>query len=123
MDYQGRSVVITGGTGALGTAVVGALLAGGAACHITYRAEAAAGLVPHRGHKQVTLYPQIDLTDEDAVGRFYQQVSNLWASIHLAGGFAPGRIAAAGKSVLASQLDMNVVTCYLCCRNAVIAMA
>lgn len=123
MDYQGRTVVITGGTGGLGTAVVDALIAAGAACHVPYRAEAEAETFQHRGHKQVTLYPQIDLTDEDAVGGFYQQISNLWASIHLAGGFAPGRIAAAGKSVLASQLDVNVMTCYLCCRGAVMAMA
>ena len=33
MDYRDRHVVITGGTGALGTAVVSALLAAGAVCH------------------------------------------------------------------------------------------
>ena len=123
MDYQGRTVVVTGGTGGLGTAVVGALITAGATCHVPYRTETEAQTFPHRSHKQVTLYPQIDLTDEDAVARFYQQVPNLWASIHLAGGFAPGRITAAGKSVLASQLDVNLVTCYLCCRGAVTAMA
>jgi NAD(P)-dependent dehydrogenase (short-subunit alcohol dehydrogenase family) len=123
MDYQGRTVVITGGIGGLGTAVVDALIAAGAVCHVPYRAEADTQTFRHRGHKQVTLHPQIDLTDEDAVGRFYQQIPNLWASIHLAGGFAPGRLATTGKSVLASQLDVNLMTCYLCCRGAVMAMA
>lgn len=123
MDYQERTVVITGGTGALGTAVVGALLAAGAACHVPYHVEAEAQAFRHRDHKQVTLYPHIDLTTEDTVERFYQHVPNLWASVHLAGGFAPGRLATAGKSVLASQLDVNLVTCYLCCRSAVLAMA
>jgi NAD(P)-dependent dehydrogenase (short-subunit alcohol dehydrogenase family) len=123
MDYQGRTVVITGGIGSLGTAVVDALIAAGAACHVPYRAEAHAQTFRHRRHKQVTLHPQIDLTDEDAVGRFYQQIPNLWASIHLAGGFAPGRVAATGKAVLASQLDVNLMTCYLCCRGAVTVMA
>jgi NAD(P)-dependent dehydrogenase (short-subunit alcohol dehydrogenase family) len=123
MDYQGRTVVITGGTGGLGNAVVDALLAAGATCHIPYLVEAGAQAFRHRDHKQVMLYPKVDLTDEDAVGRFYQQIPNLWASIHLAGGFAAGRIAAAGKSVLASQLDVNLMTCYLCCRSAVMAMA
>ncbi len=121
MDYRGRTVVITGGTGALGAAVVDALIAAGATCHVPYRAEAQA--FRHRDHKQVTLHAEIDLTDEDAVGRFYQQIPNLWASIHLAGGFVAGRIAAAGKSVLAGQLDVNLVTCYLCCRGAVMTMA
>jgi NAD(P)-dependent dehydrogenase (short-subunit alcohol dehydrogenase family) len=123
MDYQGRTVVITGGTGGLGTAVVEALLAAGATCHVPYRVEAEAQAFRHRDHKQVTLYPQVDLTDEAAVGRFYQKIPELWASIHLAGGFTAGRIAAAGKSVLASQLDVNVTTCYLCCRSAIMAMA
>jgi NAD(P)-dependent dehydrogenase (short-subunit alcohol dehydrogenase family) len=123
MDYQGRTVVITGGTGGLGTAVVAALTAAGAVCHVPYRHEADAQTLRQRGHPQVTLHAQIDLTDEDAVGRLYAQIPNLWASIHLAGGFAPSRIAAAGKSVLAGQLDINLMTCYLCCRSAVVAMA
>jgi len=123
MDFQGRAVVITGGTGGLGTTVVEALLAAGATCHIPYLVEAEAQAFRYRDHAQVKLYPQVNLTDEDAVVRFYQQMPKLWASIHLAGGFAAGSINTAGKSVLAGQLDVNVVTCYLCCRGAVLAMA
>jgi len=123
MDFQGRTVVITGGTGGLGTAVAEALLAAGATCHIPYLVEAEALAFRHRDHAQVKLYRRIDLTNEEAVDRFYREIPNLWASIHLAGGFAAGGIGAAGKSVLAGQLDVNVVTCYLCCRGAVMAMA
>jgi NAD(P)-dependent dehydrogenase (short-subunit alcohol dehydrogenase family) len=123
MDFQGQTVIVTGGTGVLGTAVVDALLAAGATCHVPHRVDAVAQTFRHRGHKQVILHAQIDLTDEDAVGSFYRQVPDLWASIHLAGGFAAGRVATAGKSVLESQLDVNLTTCYLCCRSAVMAMA
>jgi len=123
MDYHGRTVVITGGTGGLGTAVVDALLAAGATCHIPYVVEAEAQSFRHRGHPAVTLYPQVNLTDETAVGRFYAQVPDLWASIHLAGGFAFGAIKSAAKAVLAAQLDLNVVTCYLSCRGAIAVMA
>jgi NAD(P)-dependent dehydrogenase (short-subunit alcohol dehydrogenase family) len=123
MDFQDRSVVITGGTGGLGTAVVEALLAAGATCHIPYLVEHEAHAFTHRDHGQVTLYPQVNLTDEDAVGNFYRKVPHLWASIHLAGGFAAGGIKTSAKSVLAGQLDVNVVTSYLCCRSAVLALA
>ena len=119
MDYQGRTVVITGGVGGLGTAVVDALVAAGAICHVPHRGDAAR---EQRDHKQLTLHPGIDLTDEAAVEGFYRQIPNLWASIHVAGGFAFGPVAAVGKSVLAGQIDINLVTCYLCCRSAVIAM-
>jgi len=123
MDYHGRTVVITGGTGGLGAAVVEALLSAGANCHIPYVVEAEAQAFRHRDHAQVTLYRQVNLADEDAVGRFYGQIPNLWASIHLAGGFAAGSIKSAGKPVLAGQFEVNVVTCYLCCRAAIMAMA
>ena len=36
MDFSGKRAVVTGGTGALGSAVVGALLAGGASCVVPY---------------------------------------------------------------------------------------
>jgi NAD(P)-dependent dehydrogenase (short-subunit alcohol dehydrogenase family) len=119
MNYQGRTVVITGGVGGLGIAVVEALLAAGAVCHVPHRGDAGRGA---REHPQLTLHPRVDLTDEAAVEEFYRQIPGLWASIHIAGGFAFGPVAASGKSVLTSQIDMNLVTCYLCCRSAVTAL-
>ena len=122
MDFRGRTVVITGGTGALGSAVVEALLAADAVCHIPYLVEAEARAFRHRDRAGVTLHPAVDLTDEAAVGSFYAKRTGLWASIHLAGGFASGAIGEAGKAILASQLDVNLVTCYLSCRSAIAAM-
>jgi NAD(P)-dependent dehydrogenase (short-subunit alcohol dehydrogenase family) len=119
MDYQGRTIVITGGTGGLGSAVVEALLAAGAVCHVPHRGDASRG---SRDRDRLTLHPGIDLTDEAAVEAFYQQIPNLWASIHVAGGFAFGSVAKTGKSVLASQIEVNLATCYLCCRSAVRSM-
>jgi NAD(P)-dependent dehydrogenase (short-subunit alcohol dehydrogenase family) len=119
MDYQGRTVVITGGVGGLGSAVVEALLGAGAICHVPHRGNAADG---QREHKLLTLHPGIDLTDEATVDGFYRQIPDLWASIHVAGGFAFGPVATAGKSVLTSQIEINLVTCYLCCRSAVNAL-
>ena len=45
-----------------------------------------------------------------------------WASIHLAGGFAMGKIADTDKAALMAQLNGNLVSCFLCCRAAVNAM-
>ena len=119
MDYSGRHVVITGGTGALGTAIVGALLDAGAQCHVPYIAEAEAARFPHRQNERVKLYPGVELADEAAVAKLYADVSPLWASIHLAGGFAMKPIADTGKSDLMGQIETNLVSAFLCSRAAV----
>ncbi|HEY8000013.1 MAG TPA: SDR family NAD(P)-dependent oxidoreductase [Pseudolabrys sp.] len=122
MDFSGRNVVVTGGTGALGTAVVGMLLAVGATCAVPYVHEAEAQRFPHGGDPNVKLIAVADLTDETAVAKVYDGLK-LWASIHIAGGFAMGGVAATGKAALMAQLDSNLVSCFLCCRAAVNAMA
>ena len=67
MDFQDRSVVVTGGTGALGSAVVGALLEAGASCHIPVFNEAELTHFAYRAHPKVATYPGSNLTDEAAV--------------------------------------------------------
>src|SRR5690348_3959366 len=86
--FHDRHVVVTGGTGALGIAVVGALLELGATCHVPAMVAAEASRFPHRDHPRVTLIADSDLADEASVTRLYAGVAKLWASIHLAGGFA-----------------------------------
>ena len=55
MDYRERQVVVTGGTGALGEAVVAALVASGAICHVPWRDEREAERFAYRDHGQVKL--------------------------------------------------------------------
>jgi NAD(P)-dependent dehydrogenase (short-subunit alcohol dehydrogenase family) len=95
--------VVTGGTGALGAGVVQALSAAGATCHVTRREE-------------------VDLADEAAVERWYAARPAPWASIHLAGGFAMSPITETRLADLRAQLDVNLVTAFLACREAVRAM-
>src|SRR6266850_44509 len=90
MDFVDKHVIVTGGTGALGIAVVSALIAGNARCHVTYMHAAEAERFPHRTHPNVSLLAIDDLANEAAIGRIYGVVPDLWASIHLAGGFAAG---------------------------------
>lgn len=122
MNFSGRHVVITGGTGALGTAVVGALLQAGAHCHVPYIAEREAERFAHGKSERVTLYPGIELTDEGKVEKLYGGITPLWASIHLAGGFAMQALADASKADVMGQIETNLVSCFLCCRAAVVAM-
>jgi NAD(P)-dependent dehydrogenase (short-subunit alcohol dehydrogenase family) len=122
MDYRDRHVVVTGGTGALGAAVVSALVEAGAVCHVPFIHAAEAERFALRDNAQVKLVPDLELTDEAAVVRLYGGVPNLWASIHIAGGFAMAPIGKTTKSDLMKQVDMNFVTAFLCCRSAIDAM-
>jgi NAD(P)-dependent dehydrogenase (short-subunit alcohol dehydrogenase family) len=120
-DFANREVVVTGGTGALGTAVVTALLDRGAMVHVPWIHKAEADRFPHRGNKMVRL-AEAQLGDEAAVAQFYAGVGALWASIHIAGGFAMAPIAEAGRDAFMAQIDMNLMSCVLASRAAVVAM-
>jgi NAD(P)-dependent dehydrogenase (short-subunit alcohol dehydrogenase family) len=121
VDFSGKHVVVTGGTGALGTAVVAGLLAGGATCTVPYVHEAEAQRFPYRGDPNVTLIAVSNLAEEAAVAKVYAGTKP-WASIHIAGGFAPGKVANTPKAALMAQIDGNLVSCFLCCRAAIDAM-
>jgi NAD(P)-dependent dehydrogenase (short-subunit alcohol dehydrogenase family) len=122
MNYQNRHVVVTGATGALGSAVLDALLQAGATCHAPYRSEQSIGRSPHRGNPRVSFVAVDDLADEPAVARFYGDLPALWASIHIAGGFAAAPIANSDKALLMQQLETNLVSAYLCSRSAAMAL-
>ena len=121
MDYQNRQVVITGGTGALGVAVVGALLAAGAECHVPYRNEQEAQRFPYRDNRAVSLVALADLADDVSVTGFYGGLDKLWASIHIAGGFAFAPISQSDQPLLMTQLQSNLISSYLCSRAAIAA--
>jgi NAD(P)-dependent dehydrogenase (short-subunit alcohol dehydrogenase family) len=122
MEFRDRLVVVTGGTGALGIALVGALLENGATCHVSYRDAAEADRFPHRAHAQTRLVEVKSLSVEADVAALYAAAGTPWASIHLAGGYAMAKVAETSKADLMSQLETNFVTTFLCCREAVKAM-
>ena len=123
MDLSGKHVIVTGGSGALGLAVVSKLIDAGATCTVPYVHESEAQRFPH-SPQQAALLKVSDLADEAEVTRVYASTksSQLWASIHLAGGFAPGKVAETDKKALLAQIDNNFTSCFLCCRAAVNAM-
>jgi NAD(P)-dependent dehydrogenase (short-subunit alcohol dehydrogenase family) len=100
---QGRHVVVTGGKGALGGAVVAWLEARGAVVHVPDIAT-------------------VDLSVEAQAVAYYAALPPLWASIQLAGGFALAPILDTSLSGFEGQWRMNTVTCFLACREAVRSM-
>ena len=97
---QGQHVVVTGGNGALGGAVVALLQERGAIVHVPDIAT-------------------VDLTREAAAVAYYASLPPLWASIQLAGGFAMAPIADTALAAFEQQWKINAVTCFLACREAV----
>lgn len=116
-EYKNRHIVVTGGMGGLGRAVVQAFLAKGAWCHVPHRSPAIRKNGP--GQERLRLVPEIDLTNERAVMSFYASLPPLWASIHVAGGFGMWPVTDTQLSDFRAQLDVNITTCFLCCREAV----
>lgn len=102
----------------LGRAAVDLFCRAGAVCHVPVRGrEAPPAMSVAAG---VHFVPGVDLTSESAVAMFYAALPHdLWASVHLAGGFAMGGITETSLGDLRSQIDTNVVTAFLCCREAV----
>jgi NAD(P)-dependent dehydrogenase (short-subunit alcohol dehydrogenase family) len=122
MDLRDRHVIVTGGAGALGTAVVARLIEAGAVCHVPTLHEAEAARFRLRDHAQVVLSVTGSLADETAIDKLYRGVTPLWGSIHIAGGFAPGPLRDTELATIRQQLEMNLLTCTLCCRAAVRVM-
>ncbi len=120
--FHGTHVVVTGGTGALGTAVVTALRAAGAICHVTNMVAAELEKYPHRDDPGVHVTTGIDLADEAAVRRYYAALPPLWASIHVAGGFAMSPVAETSSAQFVDQFQMNALSAFLCSAAAIRAI-
>jgi NAD(P)-dependent dehydrogenase (short-subunit alcohol dehydrogenase family) len=117
--FSGAHVVVTGGTGALGGAVVAGLRQAGAVCHVTNLLAAELDNFAHKNDADVHVVTGVDLTDEAAVTRFYASLPPLWASIHIAGGFAMAPIAEITAVDFEAQFRMNALSCFLCSRGAI----
>jgi len=122
MDFRDRHVVVTGGAGALGGAVVERLIEAGAVCHVPCLDEAEAARFRYRDSPQALVTVTGSLADEAAIERLYLGIKTLWGSIHLAGGFAAAPLRETDLATIRRQFDMNLLSCMLCCRAAVRAM-
>ncbi|NOX37986.1 MAG: SDR family oxidoreductase [Calditrichaeota bacterium] len=119
-----KTVVITGGTGGLGRAVVAAFLADGARVWTNYRREDRFQDL----QQAVSASPALqgisaDLTDEEQVQQFFDRVlqvdGHVDVLIHLTGGFwMGGEIADTPLGKWDAMMRLNLLTTFLCTRKA-----
>src|SRR5687767_3214994 len=86
MRFDGLHVVVTGGAGALGHAVVARVLALGGRVHVPWFDEDGSTAPPPAAGLFATA--NVDLRSESDVNAYYQSLPDVAVSIHLAGGFA-----------------------------------
>lgn len=121
VEFAGSHVVVTGGTGALGRAVIAALRAGGAVCHVPNLIAAELADFPYASDPGVHIARDVDVADEAAVVGFYRALPPLWASIHLAGGFAMAPVGEISAADFTAQFRMNALSSFLCSAAAIAA--
>jgi len=125
MDFDHRVAIVTGGTGALGSAVVLDLLASGARVAVTYRDEEEwNALLKSAGEKEEQLLGvQVDLTHAPEVEAFEREVRSLWGRVDflaaVAGGFAAGKSYETDEKTWNHMLDVNFRSVVNCLRAVV----
>jgi NAD(P)-dependent dehydrogenase (short-subunit alcohol dehydrogenase family) len=118
-------VLVTGGNGGLGRAVVRHFVEGGATVHVPVfpgedTSELEAVCAPLRG--ELTLHPVGDLADPDAVATLFKRLTPPHVLLHLAGGFAMAPIQETSIDQWRSMFEMNVTSAFLVARSAFTAM-
>jgi NAD(P)-dependent dehydrogenase (short-subunit alcohol dehydrogenase family) len=103
----GRTVVVFGGTGALGSAVVARALADDATVIV------ADATTPESSNRRPEVqYLRVDALDEQSVEScFGSLVTDPWAVVNLIGGYTGGQaVADLDLAVLRRQLELNLIT-------------
>jgi NAD(P)-dependent dehydrogenase (short-subunit alcohol dehydrogenase family) len=121
----GRVALVTGGTGALGKAVVAALVNAGFDVHVSWlvaaevedlRSALGAAANAVRLHRA-------DVSDSAAVNRLVEDVvgahGRLDVLVNLVGGFTSGPLDGTELETWQKMLTLNATTAFLCCRHAV----
>jgi NAD(P)-dependent dehydrogenase (short-subunit alcohol dehydrogenase family) len=125
MDLQDRVAIVTGGTGALGSAVAVDLLQRGVKVAVPYMAEPQwKALQSRAGKDSVNLWgSKVDLTQAADVKQFAGQVIEHWKRIDflvcIAGGFAAGKIHETSEESWDLMFNVNLRSVYLAVRAVV----
>jgi NAD(P)-dependent dehydrogenase (short-subunit alcohol dehydrogenase family) len=120
---RGHVVLVTGGTGALGSAVALAALQRDALVVVTYRdardRDALAGRAPASARERLHAV-ETDVTDTGSVQRLAAEITarhgKVDALVNAVGGFAGGDLLATDERAWDAMLTLNLRSAYLCCR-------
>jgi len=119
MDFQGRVAMVTGGSGALGSAVVNDLAANGVRVAVPYTSDQHwEALAAGAGDARERLWgARADLTTAASVSGFVAELIARWGQIDylvcLAGGFAAGKIHETSEETWDRMFNLNLRTVYL----------
>lgn len=128
MEFQQRVALVTGGTGALGSAVALDLLKSGARVVVTYRSDREwASLVGRAGELRTHLTgAQVDLGQAQDVERLVEDLLANWQRIDclvaVAGGFAAGKSFETDEETWDHMLKLNLRSLISCLRFVVPVM-
>jgi NAD(P)-dependent dehydrogenase (short-subunit alcohol dehydrogenase family) len=118
VEFDGRSVLVFGASGALGAGVAAALAEAGASVTGVDRAEP-----PADRRLDGAKYRSADVGDEDAVRELFDSVPAPWAVLNTVGGFAgPRPLADLDLAELAGQISLNLVTAAVITKHALRVM-
>lgn len=121
-DLKGRVAVVTGGTGALGCAVVDRFLAADATVYVPWIDEMEKRAISDRYETDRIHLQRVDLSDEPAVHDFYARVAAEQAQLdvlcNIAGGFAMAKLSETSLDEWNAMLEINATTAFLSCRAA-----
>ena len=120
-----RVAIVTGGTGALGQAIVLRLLKDGARVAVPYAVpaenEALLARVPAPDRGRLTTEP-VDVTDTAAMTTFTDRVAAAWGGVHVlvaaVGGFSAGGLLETDQALWERMLRLNLTSAFSAARAA-----
>ncbi|TVP49496.1 MAG: SDR family oxidoreductase [Gemmatimonadales bacterium] len=126
---EGRVVLVTGGSGGLGRAVVRSFAEAGADVHVPiFDAGEVAGIEAYLdrhlegGMRGVRLHHDVDLTRAASVGALFDRLPDVQVVANLAGGFAMSPVGETDPETWDRMLRLNATTAFLVSRAAFPAM-
>lgn len=119
-DFAERHVVVTGGSGALGGALVALLVNRGATCYVPcYSSKQLDDEFDFESHERVHVQTGVNLCDEESAVSYFAELPALWGCLNIAGGYLAKPFTDTTLDEFRRMMDMNASTCFLTSRETI----